>query len=326
MRITNLARLLNGILLNNPSISQISGFSFDAKSTKRQNAFICLIADDTEIELAIKNGAYAIISSENLQIKDKEIAYIKVSNMQGSLFRLMRFLANEKKLRFYYVNLIQMSILKQINLKNASLIKNEIKEIFESIENAEHESLFFADKRHILEHLSPNYEYVLTDTNAISINPSSIFFTNTICDDIYYQNLNIPQVFLSSFCGIIKFLNKNGIKFRLNEIKNLGHFEPIFIDKNFRAVSFGSSFRAIIAESDKELFMLEAKYLAKTFDDKDFIVALPKDTDFDIPNSYKFNDISEIKNLINFRYMLVFSQKDRLLNLLNETSDENLLF
>ncbi|WP_169763501.1 ferrochelatase [Campylobacter mucosalis] len=327
MLIIDLVRLLKGELANRPAISQIYGFSFEAKRIKQGFAFIATQADEDEIATAIKNGAYAIVYDEQVSIIDTEIAYIKVENLRSSLFRLMRYLASQKNIRFFYVNPMQMAMLERLNLgKNATLMSENIDELFDKILRANSNECFFGSHTRTLERISPFYDQVFSDTKITPINPSSIFFSSFICDEIFYQNLNIPRVFLPAFCGLLKFLNKNEISFRVNETKNLGHFEPIFIDKNFRPTNFGSSFRAIITESDEELFYVESAFLQKNFSADEIIFCLPKDTNIKLENAFYFESLNELKELKNFRYALVLTHKSELLSILNEGEKDLGLF
>ncbi|MGH1600232.1 ferrochelatase [Campylobacter majalis] len=325
MRVENLASLIKGVFENHVSITHIGGYSFEAKNVKRTHAYICLMADESEIELAIKNGAYAIITSEKIIINDSEVAYIRVENINTALIRLMRYFASQKALKFYCVNAVQMQILSKIHAKNINFISKDLATLFKSIENAAFGAMFFGADIRILQQLNPLYEHVFADVKIYSLNSGSIFFTNVIIDDVYYQGLGVAGVFLPSFAGLVKFLNSNKIEYKIGEIKNLGHFEPIFIDKNFAPVSFGSSFRAVICESDEELFKIEANYLYNKFGDGVKIL-VPKMSWFECENAIKIDDLRDVKEYKNFRYVLIFCKKQELLEILSEEKQTLSLF
>ncbi|OPA81693.1 hypothetical protein BFG04_00700 [Campylobacter pinnipediorum subsp. pinnipediorum] len=324
MRLENLCRLLNGILLNNPAISEINEFGFDAKAIKRGYAFFSNDSNEDDISQAINNGAYAIIATKIGSIQDKEIAYIKVEDIRLSVIRLVRFMASEKSLVFYHINKIQKSIISNMHIKNAKLLPNRIDDIFKVIQNANFNEIFFSDDIEILNQLSPNYQSTALTKNIETINSNSMFFVNFIFDEIFYQNINIPQIFLKDLCPLLETLSGNNIHFKLNEIKSLDHFEPIFIDKNFYPVSFGTSFRAIIVENDIELFKLEANYLANKFNQSDIIITASKDTKLDIENIVYFKKLDDIKSFKNFRYVLMLCNKEELMERLNEKEEATL--
>ena len=104
MTIENLTRLINAEALNAPTITSVSEFVFELKHVRRGFAYICLNANNSDIETAIKQGAYAIISEDNVPIIDKEIAFLKVSSLQTAMIKLMRFEATHKDLKFCAVN------------------------------------------------------------------------------------------------------------------------------------------------------------------------------------------------------------------------------
>ena len=65
MRIENLTTLVNGELKNSPKISMINGFCIDPNSIKVGMAYLALNATIDDALLAIKGGAYAIITDLN---------------------------------------------------------------------------------------------------------------------------------------------------------------------------------------------------------------------------------------------------------------------
>ena len=72
MQISSILDIVDGSLLNSPSISFIYSIKTKVNKVKEGDLFITKNLDD--IELAIKNGAFAIILEENYPIIDNEIA------------------------------------------------------------------------------------------------------------------------------------------------------------------------------------------------------------------------------------------------------------
>ena len=85
MTIENLTHIINGQILHNPSISSVTSFAFEAKNIKRGYALIATQSD--QIELAIKQGAYAIIAEEDIMPSDDEIAFKRLSSSSCALKR-----------------------------------------------------------------------------------------------------------------------------------------------------------------------------------------------------------------------------------------------
>ena len=88
MRIDTIIELLDGELRNRGFISEIIGFADKLNQVTRE--FLFISNDENEIKEAIQNGAYAILSSENVKIIDNEIAWIRVENIEDSLLKLLK--------------------------------------------------------------------------------------------------------------------------------------------------------------------------------------------------------------------------------------------
>ena len=89
MQISSILDIVDGSLLNSPSISFIYSIKTNSHKVKEGDLFIA--KNTNEIELAIKNGAFAIIIDTNVPIIDNEIAWIKVKNIDLSIIKLIRF-------------------------------------------------------------------------------------------------------------------------------------------------------------------------------------------------------------------------------------------
>lgn len=100
MQISSILDIVDGSLLNSPSISFIYSIKTNALKVKEGDLFIA--KNINEIELAIKNGAFAIILDTNVPIIDNEIAWIKVKNIDISIIKLIRFKLAIKDIDAYF--------------------------------------------------------------------------------------------------------------------------------------------------------------------------------------------------------------------------------
>lgn len=326
MNIENLKRLINGDSMNTPSVTSVVDFSFEAKNIRQGYAYIGMNGTQEDINEAIANGAYAVLIDEECEISDKEIAFIRVDNLNTAIMRLVRFESSSKGLKFCSINAVQKAILNRVSLaKNAAILPTEIKELFIKIFHAKNGDTFFCDDLKILSKVAPFYDTAWTDMNAQAINEGSIFFTTLICDGVYYQNLAIAKVFKGFLAGLIQYLNKNEIGFKLGDLRGIEHFEPTFVDRNFKITPFGASFRAFITENDDSLFEMEANFLRRNFSEM-IEICVPKNFRSNLEPSFVFNDLSELKQLQNFRYALVKCQRSELEAMLNQPEKEENLF
>jgi hypothetical protein len=92
MTINQIIDLSGGVLLSSPSISKISTIKINPSRIQRGDLFVHSPFYD-DINLAISNGAYAVITTQK-EVSDQEIAWITVHDTQVALLKLMRFFFN----------------------------------------------------------------------------------------------------------------------------------------------------------------------------------------------------------------------------------------
>ena len=313
INIINLARLSGGELKNEPSVSSVEGFAYKSSEVKPKFAFIDINGDENEIQKAIELGAYAIIFSGDCEIKNSEIALIKVANLNQALSRLIVFFASSKNHKFVQTSLIQNKILKRFVLpKTAIFAPQNLHEFLVVLTRCEDEKIFFCKDSEILEKFGSKLLKIAPNSDYEMLFLGSIFFSNFIFDEVYYQNLPLPRIFIDEFCGIVEFLKEKNINYKIGDLRNLEHFEPIFVDRFLKICKFGESYRAFICESDEELFVKATQFLTKEFS-QNIVISLPWS--------------KEIKGIdADFHYALVNCDKNSLLDMLNSHKIQNSLF
>ncbi len=110
MQISSILDIVDGELLNSPSISFIYSIKTNAKKVKEGDLFIAKNLED--IELAINHGAFAIIIEENFPIIDNEIAWIKVKEIELSITKLIRYKLSVLNLEAYFCDVVAYQLLK----------------------------------------------------------------------------------------------------------------------------------------------------------------------------------------------------------------------
>ena len=109
-------------------------------------------------------------------------------------------------------------------------------------------------------------------------------------------------------------------------MRNLEHFEPVFVDRFFRICKFGESYRAFICESDETLFVKVARFLTKEFS-QNIVISLPWSKEIKgIDADFRYNRLENLKNIKDFHYALVNCDKNSLLEMLNSHKIQNSLF
>ena len=110
MQISSILDIVDGELLNSPSISFIYSIKKKKKKIKEGDLFIA--KDLNSLELAVENGAFAIISDINFPIIDNEIAWIKVKELETSIIKLIRYKLSSLNLNAYFCDKVTFQLLK----------------------------------------------------------------------------------------------------------------------------------------------------------------------------------------------------------------------
>jgi len=246
LKIETLVNLIGGELLNSPYISEVTSFTDDKDSVTRGGCFFVKKSED--IEKAVKNGAYAIVSENFENIIDKEIAWIKVDSIEKSVFDIFKY--ENLKSKVFYTDDITLHIIEKMNLNNNLIILNSTADLLKAL-NINNKYLLTSDK--IYCELFSNIEMLVG--KDLSLKQQTLF--KSIYEE---EEINLPFVYKDEFSKAIKFFEDNELKYTLEF--ELDRFKPQFIDFKFRKVAFGESDRVLILgiKNDKYFFK-ELNYL-----------------------------------------------------------------
>lgn len=263
MTFKNFSRLTNCQLLNTPLISSFDKVEINPKKVQRGNLFISNKKED--IELALHLEAYAIVSEEDCEIIDQEIAWFKTTSIDDVLIRLLKFNLLEKDFRFILVNSIEFELIQKIaDKKHLYFLNSDEKQNYKKIINADAKPIFFSKEKEFLEKIFPEYESILkAKTDTFYENKNGLFLSSFIYKGREYKDIKVPLLFLDNLASVVIFLEKNTILFDIKKCNFTSHFHPVFINKNLEIKNFGKSELVIICESDKNLIEKEILYLKK---------------------------------------------------------------
>jgi len=246
LKIETLVNLVGGELLNSPYISEVTSFTDDKASVTRGGCFFVRKSED--IEEAVKNGAYAIISQNFENIIDKEIAWIKVDSIEKSVFDIFKY--ENLKSKVFYTDDITLHIIEKMNLNDELIILNSTADLLKAL-NINNKYMLTSEKTYC--ELFSNIEMLL---------PEEIYLKQqTLFKSIYEgEEINLPFVYKDEFSRAIKFFKDNGLKYTLEF--ELDRFKPEFVDFKLRKVSFGESDRVLILGiKNDRYFFKELNYL-----------------------------------------------------------------
>lgn len=297
MQISSLLDIVDGKLLNSPSISFIYSIKTSAKKVKEGDLFIAKISE--EIPFAIANGAFAVIIEDNHIITDNEIAWIKVENIDTSIIKLIRFKLSIKNLKAYYCGKITYNILKIYSNyldKNTKLIPNKLENIFKYLDDIENDFILISSNKDILEKIYPNnyaFENNINLNDIKNLIEHSLFETSFSYKDNYFSRLKISSLYIFNFIQVFNFLKAD---LDSSKLKSFHNMKPLFLDKNLNLVEFGKSEKFIICQNDKILYKNEILYVKMKYTYAKILVVSSYYLDFlDKEEQIIINEIEELK-------------------------------
>jgi ferrochelatase len=329
VKITSILDIIDGKLLNSPSISFIYSFKTNVSKVKEGDLFIAYNLDD--VQIAIDKGAFAIITQNVYPITDKEIAWIRTDNLDFSLIKLIRYKFAHFNLSAFYCKDISYEFIKtlsSLSSKNIKLLPKEIKNFVSCIDDINDETIIVSNDTKVLNKIYPNNSDFEKENFLISnLVEHSMFEVSFTYKDNYFQRIKIPSIYIEEFLRVYTFLDIK--EFDDSRLKNFNFFKPMFLDKNLDIVEFGKSDKFIISQNKISLIKKETNYLKSKFTygkiiyiTSSYINLLPKD-------QIILEELSEIKHILknqlfNALYIVGFKYEDIQQTLLKEEKELSL--
>ena len=266
MQISSILDIVDGSLLNSPSISFIYSIKTNALKVKEGDLFIA--KNINEIDLAIRNGAFAIIFDTNVPIIDNEIAWIKVKNIDISIIKLVRFKLAIKNIEAFYCNKIIYDLLKIYSthfLKNVRLVPNKLENTFRFIDEIEDNDILISCNKNILDNIYPknkDFDHINKLNEIDNLIEHSLFETSFSYENVYFSRLKISSLYITDFLKVFNFFKQN---LDLTKLKSFYNFKPLFLDRNLNLVEFGKSDKFIICQNNEDLYENEIYYMKKQY-------------------------------------------------------------
>ncbi|RKV14102.1 ferrochelatase [Helicobacter pylori] len=242
-----------GELQNTPSISYFNSIVLSLSKVQKGSLFAA--KDHALIPKALELGAYGILYTGEYPLSDRDVAWIKLKDIEHSLNHLFKFcLLNER---------VVGALLSPIELEIASkIIVSEfvwcLKESLEDLFIIEGCKIAFFDKLEWL-HLFYKQERLkedLKESRLMILNQS--FFCSALVYEKQEYEFKMPCIFLEPLKRVIQLCEKLKIEFDLNLLSKkepaLDHCKPFFVNKNLEIAPYGATARVVVAEASKELF------------------------------------------------------------------------
>ena len=266
MKISSIVDIVNGTLQNQPSISFVTQSHTNIKKVNDGDLFISSSFND--INKALTQGAFAIIydSNEDYSTLDNEIAWIKVDNIKEAIQKLLRYNISQYKIKSYIVDNITYEILKTliIDKTNFIFLKENIKTNFELLKLIGDKKILIGTNKKMLLALEPLSKKINIKTNILTnLTIHSLFETTFSYKDKYFYKLPISRLYVDNFIRVLNFLKfKN---YNITKLAKIDILKPIFINKNFQIVPFGSSNQFILTNQNPLYIKKELQFIKQYY-------------------------------------------------------------
>ncbi|GHR30751.1 hypothetical protein VN1251_11060 [Helicobacter pylori] len=242
-----------GELQNTPSISYFNSIVLSLNKVQKGSLFVA--KDHTLIPKALELGAYGILYAGEYPLSDRDVAWIKLKDIEHSLNHLFKFCLLNECVVGALLSPIELEIASKIMVSNfVWCLKESLEDLF-IIEGCK---IAFFDKLEWL-HLFYKQERLkedLKESRLIVLNQS--FFCSALVYEKQEYELKMPCIFLEPLKRVIQLCEKLQIEFDLNLLGKkeypLDHCKPFFVNKNLEIAPYGATARVIVAETSKELF------------------------------------------------------------------------
>ncbi|WQY63549.1 ferrochelatase [Helicobacter pylori] len=311
-----------GELQNTPSISYFNSIVLSLNKVQKGSLFVA--KDHTLIPKALELGAYGILYTGEYPLSDRDVAWIKLKDIEHSLNHLFKFCLLNERVVGVLLSPIELEIASKIIMSDfVWCLKESLEDLF-IIEGCK---IAFFDKLEWL-HLFYKQERLkedLKESRLIILNQS--FFCSTLVYEKQEYEFKMPCIFLEPLKRVIQLCEKLQIAFDLNLLGKKeyppDHCKPFFVNKNLEIAPYGATARVVVAEISKELFEMMLQKALETLSWGKIVVFCRKNSAafFEKNNPYFYtthNNLKEqLKNLafnFAFIYGISSSHLESLLN------------
>ncbi|WP_367692910.1 ferrochelatase [Helicobacter pylori] len=311
-----------GELQNTPSISYFNSIVLSLNKVQKGSLFAA--KDHALIPKALELGAYGILYAGEYPLSDKDVAWIKLKDIEHSLNHLFKFCLLNERVVGVLLSPIELEIASKIIVSGfVWCLKESLEDLF-IIEGCK---IAFFDKLEWF-HLFYKQERLkedLKESRLMILNQS--FFCSALVYEKQEYEFKMPCIFLEPLKRVIQLCEKLQIEFDLNLLSKkeypLDHCKPFFVNKNLEIAPYGATARVIVAEASKELFEMMLQKALETLSWGKIVVFCRKNSAafFEKNNPYCYttqNNLKEqLKNLafnFAFIYGISSSHLESLLN------------
>lgn len=296
MKISSIIDIIGGKLQNSPSISFVYNIKTNADKVNEGDIYIA--KNEKDINIAIQNGAFAIIYEKDTIILDLEIAWIKVSSCFDALIKLFRFTLSSLDLKAYYCNKFTYELLyscKSLN-KNMKFLSNNLENSIKIIENIKKSDILVSSNKDLLDMVYPkNYNFSNKTYELANLVTHSLFESSFSYKELYFPRLKIASLYVNNFLDVFNFFENSLDILKLKKIDTL---RPLFVDKFVNVIDYGKSDKFLLAQKDKESFLDEYSFIKSNYKYAKTIYISDKKIDNFQEEQYIISSLNDLKSIL----------------------------
>ncbi len=321
MKIEDILNLTDGKLSGEPKVQSVNAATVFPSKVEHGDLFIS--SSQEEIDKAIANGAYAIVTDNPHIIKnDLETAWIEVLDIQLAAFKLIRYVTLKKEALFYHLESHVLSFLKMILTHKGNIVylPHDWKKVFETILNSDG-FLFVSTDKETLRLITPDFKTLQSDVEGYMIG-DTLFRSTFKVGGYVYQEKELAPFHLDFLLRAVDFCQTNHLPYDIERIKYSKHFLPIFIDTNLQNRGMGKSDRVAIFTDNLEDIGRSREYIKHSNSWVKSIVLTPPKTKVDgIDRPFWFENEEELREILkntHFNYAFIYKANKEMLHTIKE--------
>jgi len=321
MTFESLCKIADGESLNTPSVNAYEKIETKAHLVKRGDLFVG--SEKEAIAKALENGAYGILHESDTIMIDEEVAWIKVASTDDALIKILRFSLLKSDSLFFYFPDIEYEILKQIIKKEKVIfLKDEVHKNFKKILEAENSSFFISKKEDFLHKIYPEFiTYHDKNKSLIQLTHQTLFLSSFTYEEIHYENIKLPALFLSSLNRVLHFAKESQLSFDIEKLAFIEEFKPLFISNKLTPKAFGDSEHAFIVQNNAKQILPALNYIQEFAKWANILLFIPKETNITtkIETNY-YENLEEVKEIEvdKFNFILIVANYNAVSSILEK--------
>jgi len=317
MTFQNLSKIVDGVCRNAPAVTAYEKLETKAHLIKRGDLFVG--SDPVAISQAIENGAYAILHEGSPIMIDEEVAWIGVTSIEEALVKILRFSLLHTPSLFFHFPPISYDILRQIVKKENVVFLDALpSENFKKILYADANSFFISQDEIFLQNIYPEYlHYHDKKESLLTLTHQSLFLSSFIYEDIHFENVKLPALFLPELNSVLHFLKDASLSFDIDRLSFIEHFKPLFVSNTLTIRPFGCSEHAFIAQPEEKDIQRSLQYIQRHAPWANTLLFVPKflgNAEFKTSSVYYFDTLEELKDIEvdKFNFILILANYNEL--------------